>query len=308
MKWAVVRGSTATLPRWGAPVVSKSRPYAQAPDRDIPQEGEALRHHLPALPRARLPRAGTTLRAIRGLGLRPGDSVVDIACGTGLNFTLIEQKIGPDGRIVGVDLTDAMLAQAQDRIEKNGWSNISLVQADAADFEFPTKVDAILSTYALTPVPECADVIAHRAAGLSVGGRWVVLDLKIPVNVPRWLARLGTSNRSALRVHRSVDHAPSVGRDSRSHAGRTRNLPGTNCSSGLHFSPPALAALDPVDEIDGKGRVISRPAEVEIALLARRVSTRGPLQRRATLPARRCDRATSTIPLQMLSRPFQCVA
>jgi ubiquinone/menaquinone biosynthesis C-methylase UbiE len=43
--------------------------------------------------------------------------VVDIACGTGLNFPLIEEVIGPDGRIVGVDLTDAMLAQAQDRIE-----------------------------------------------------------------------------------------------------------------------------------------------------------------------------------------------
>jgi ubiquinone/menaquinone biosynthesis C-methylase UbiE len=47
---------------------------------------------------------------------------------------------------LGVDLTDAMVAQAQDRIETHGWSNISLVQADAADFNFPTGVDAILST------------------------------------------------------------------------------------------------------------------------------------------------------------------
>jgi demethylmenaquinone methyltransferase/2-methoxy-6-polyprenyl-1,4-benzoquinol methylase len=99
--------------------------------------------------------------------------------------------IGPTGRIVGVDLTDAMLAQAEDRIEANGWSNISLVQADAADFEFPTEVDAILSTYALTQVPECARVIAHGAAALSAGGRWVVLDLKMPNNAPRWQARLG---------------------------------------------------------------------------------------------------------------------
>jgi demethylmenaquinone methyltransferase/2-methoxy-6-polyprenyl-1,4-benzoquinol methylase len=95
---------------------------------------------------------------------RAGDSVVDIACGTGLNFPLIEEVIGPDGRIVGVDLTDAMLAQAQDRIEANGWSNISLVQADAAGFSFPAEVDAILSTYAMTQVPECAEVIAHGAA------------------------------------------------------------------------------------------------------------------------------------------------
>src|SRR6478752_3220124 len=107
------------------------------------------------------PQRAHRLRAVRALGLRPGDSVVDIACGTGLNFSLIEQAIGPGGRIVGVDLTDAMLAQAQHRIETNGWSNISLVQADAVDFDFPAEVNAILSTYALSQVPECGDVIAH---------------------------------------------------------------------------------------------------------------------------------------------------
>ena len=85
------------------------------------------------------PHGAQRLRAVQALGLRAGDSVVDIACGTGLNFPLIEEVIGPDGRIVGVDLTDAMLARAQDRIETNGWSNISLVQADAAEFSFPTR-------------------------------------------------------------------------------------------------------------------------------------------------------------------------
>ncbi len=139
------------------------------------------------------PQRAQRLRAVQALGLRAGDSVIDMACGTGLNFRLIEDVIGPDGRIVGVDLTDAMLARAQDRIETNGWSNISLVQADAVDFEFPTEVDAILSTYALSQVPECADVIAHGAAALSGGGRWVVLDLKVPGNTPGWLAQLGTA-------------------------------------------------------------------------------------------------------------------
>jgi ubiquinone/menaquinone biosynthesis C-methylase UbiE len=148
------------------------------------------------------PQRAQRLRAVRALGLRPGDSVVDLACGTGLNFPLIEQAIGPDGRIVGVDLTDAMLARARDRIETNGWSNVSLVQADAAEFDFPAEVDAILSTYALSHVPECADVIAHGAAALSERGRWVVLDLKVPVNTPRWLAQLGTAT---VRHFASVD-------------------------------------------------------------------------------------------------------
>jgi demethylmenaquinone methyltransferase/2-methoxy-6-polyprenyl-1,4-benzoquinol methylase len=142
-------------------------------------------------------------RAIRALGLHPGDSVIDIACGTGLNFPLIEEAIGPAGRIVGVDLTDAMLARAQNRIETAGWSNISLVQADAATFAFPADVDAILSTYALSQVPECAEVIAHGAQALSSGGgRWVVLDLKLPGKTPRWVAQLGTA---ILRPFASID-------------------------------------------------------------------------------------------------------
>ena len=130
-------------------------------------------------------------RAVQALGLRPGDQVIDMACGTGLNFPLLQEAIGPTGRIVGVDLTDAMLAQAQHRIDTNGWSNVSLVLSDAADFDFPSPVNGILSTYALSQVPECAEVIAHGAAALSPGGRWAVLDLKVPDSTPRWLTRRG---------------------------------------------------------------------------------------------------------------------
>jgi ubiquinone/menaquinone biosynthesis C-methylase UbiE len=148
------------------------------------------------------PQQAQRLRAVEALGLHPGDSVVDIACGTGLNFPLLEAAIGPGGRITGVDLTDAMLARAQDRIEANGWGNVRLVQADAAEFAFPAKVDAILSTYALSQVPECAQVIAHGAAALCGGGRWVVLDLKVPDNTPGWLAHLGTA---IVRHFASID-------------------------------------------------------------------------------------------------------
>ena len=139
------------------------------------------------------PQRAQRRRAVQALRLRPGDTVVDVACGTGLNFPLIQRAIGPSGRIVGVDLTDAMLAQAQRRATTNGWSNVSLVQADAAAFEFPRNVNAILSTYALSHVPDCAGVIGHGAAALSPGGRWVVLDLKAPDNGPRWLAQIGTA-------------------------------------------------------------------------------------------------------------------
>jgi ubiquinone/menaquinone biosynthesis C-methylase UbiE len=148
------------------------------------------------------PQRTQRLQAVRALRLRPGDTVVDMACGTGLNFPLLEKVVGRGGQIIGVDLTDAMLARAQDRIETNGWGNVSLVQADAAGFDFPAEVNAILSTYAMTQVPECADVITHGAKGLCGGGRWVVLDLKIPGNTPGWLAQLGTAT---VRPFASID-------------------------------------------------------------------------------------------------------
>jgi ubiquinone/menaquinone biosynthesis C-methylase UbiE len=148
------------------------------------------------------PQVAQRLRTVQALGLRPGASVVDVACGTGLNFALLEQAIGPGGRIVGVDLTDAMLDQARERIKANGWDNISLVQSDAAEFEFPPQVDTILSTYALSQVPDCAAVIAHGAAALSAGGRWAVLDLKVPDRTPRWLTQLGTAS---VRPFASID-------------------------------------------------------------------------------------------------------
>jgi ubiquinone/menaquinone biosynthesis C-methylase UbiE len=45
--------------------------------------------------------------------------------------------VGPEGRVVGVDLTDAMLAQARWRVERAGWRNVELVQSDAAVFSSP---------------------------------------------------------------------------------------------------------------------------------------------------------------------------
>src|ERR1700693_5561193 len=108
------------------------------------------------------PQRTQRLRAVQALGLRTGDTVIDMACGTGLNFPLLQKAVGPGGRIVGVDLTDGMLARAQDRIKENGWINVSLVKADAAGFDFPAEVNAILSTYGLRQAPEGAEVMGHR--------------------------------------------------------------------------------------------------------------------------------------------------
>lgn len=155
------------------------------------------------------PQAAQRLRAVRALGLRAGDTVVDVACGTGLNFALLEDAVGPRGRVVGVDLTDAMLTRAGQRAAEHGWANVTLVEADAAAFAFPPGVDAVLSTYALSQVPECAEVVAHGAAALASGGRFVVLDLKVPDATPRWLAHLGTATvRPFAAIDDWVVHRP----------------------------------------------------------------------------------------------------
>lgn len=122
-------------------------------------------------------------KAVKALNLNPGDTVVEIGCGTGLNFPFLQNAIGPGGRIIGVDLTDSMLNQARKRTEKKGWSNVKLVQSDAAAYHFPGSVDGVLSTFALTLVPEFDTVIRNGCDALKPGKTWAILDFKMPSNL-----------------------------------------------------------------------------------------------------------------------------
>lgn len=118
--------------------------------------------------------------AVAALGLQTGDVVVEVGCGTGLNFPLLQQAVGPEGKIIGVDFTDAMLAQARTRVDRARWRNVELVACDASRYEFPNGLSGILSTFALTLVPEYDAVIRKGAQALAPGRRWVVADLRKP--------------------------------------------------------------------------------------------------------------------------------
>ena len=128
--------------------------------------------------------------AVRALDLKRGDTVVDVGCGTGLNFPLLQEAIGPEGRIVGIDLSAAMLYQAQGRVAGHGWENVDLVCADAAQFVFPQGVDGVLSTFALILVPECGQVVRNACQALKPGRRLVVLDMAWPASWPQWFRRM----------------------------------------------------------------------------------------------------------------------
>ncbi len=124
---------------------------------------------------------------VAALALKPGDMVVELGCGTGLNFRHVERAIGPGGKIIGVDLTDAMLGVARDRIVREKWTNVELVQADLSEWQFPNEVSAAFSTLALTLVPEYDLIIERAGKALKGEGRLAVMDLKEPVDWPSWL-------------------------------------------------------------------------------------------------------------------------
>ena len=126
---------------------------------------------------------------VSALALKPGDTVVELGCGTGLNFGYVERAVGPTGKIIGVDLTDSMLDVARQRIADRRWTNVALVQADLAEWEFPVGVSGVYSTLALTLVPEYDAVIQRASRALKPKGRLAVFDIKEPEGWPTWLVR-----------------------------------------------------------------------------------------------------------------------
>ena len=131
-------------------------------------------------------------RAVEALSVSPGDTVVDLGCGTGRNFPWLERAVTASGRIVGVDLTDAMLSNARHRVESAGWANVDLAECDVADYEFPGNVGGVLSTFAMTMFDDYDGVIRRAAQALRPGGRLAILEMKRPAGWPEWMVRCGS--------------------------------------------------------------------------------------------------------------------
>lgn len=116
-------------------------------------------------------------RAVGALGLSGGEAVLDLACGHGVNFALLEEAIGPSGSLVGLDYSEEMVAAARERVRREGWQNAEVLQGDAARMELaPGSLDAALCTLGLSVVPDRRGAIERVEAALGPGGRFVVLD------------------------------------------------------------------------------------------------------------------------------------
>ena len=128
--------------------------------------------------------------AVDALRLKPGARVVELGCGTGINFPLLLKQLGPEGKLVGVDLSARMLDIARGRVEKAGWRNVELVEADVAAYRLPRGLDGVLATGVFGYLPEYEQIIRDASDALSPGGRLVLLDGKQPDRLPAWLFRL----------------------------------------------------------------------------------------------------------------------
>ncbi len=126
------------------------------------------------------------VRAIAALHLQEGSRVLDVGCGTGLNFPGLLAAVGPGGQVVGVDRSRQMLEVARLKTASLPPGNVVLVEADAEVLDPLTvgephaKFDAVLFTYALSLMPGWEQAFLRATALVRPGGRAAVVDMQPP--------------------------------------------------------------------------------------------------------------------------------
>jgi len=134
-------------------------------------------------------------RATELLQLADATSVLDVACGTGANFSHIK-SINPAITIYATDYSAGMLAKARTRIEKNEWKNMLLLQADARNLA-PEKIqattgqahfDRIICTLGFSVIPDWEEVMENLLTLLKDQGIIVIMDVYAEKrNINSWL-------------------------------------------------------------------------------------------------------------------------
>ena len=128
--------------------------------------------------------SGLRRNAVDRLELKPGDSVLEVGCGTGRNLPFLRSAVGSRGRVYGVDLSAGMLSKAHELTTRNRWSNVALTQADAIDYVAPRRLDGVLFSLSYNTIPHHHAVLCHVWSQLRPGGSLVIMDAKPPPG--RW--------------------------------------------------------------------------------------------------------------------------
>lgn len=132
-------------------------------------------------------------RAVAWLAPQPGDTVLDVGCGTGLSFELLRGAVGDAGHIVGIEQSPQMIDKARDRVRQCGWRNVTLLNAPAEEAAIRHRADALLMHFTHDVMQNDAaldNVLRHLRPGATVvasGLKWAP-SWALPVNLFVWPA------------------------------------------------------------------------------------------------------------------------
>ena len=117
--------------------------------------------------------------------LAPGERVVDVGCGAGFDTLLAARMVGPEGQVVGIDMTPAMLERARAGAEAAGAHNVELRPGYVEELPVPDGwADVVVSNGVLNLAPDKAAAFAELARVLRPGGRLQIGDLLVDRPVP----------------------------------------------------------------------------------------------------------------------------
>jgi SAM-dependent methyltransferase len=113
-------------------------------------------------------------------GVKPGDVVLDLGSGAGIDLLLAAKKVGPEGRAIGVDMTDEMIAKAEENIRAANLENVEVRKGiiEALPVE-DNSVDWVISNCVINLSPEKAKVFSEISRVLKPGGQMLVSDIMV---------------------------------------------------------------------------------------------------------------------------------
>lgn len=120
--------------------------------------------------------------------LQPGEIVLDLGCGAGIDVFLAARGVGPAGRVVGVDIAEALLSKACETALKEGFTIIAFVHGDAEAIPFASNwADIVISNCAINLTVDKAQVFREAHRVLRNGGRLCAVDVVTDKPLPRSL-------------------------------------------------------------------------------------------------------------------------
>ncbi len=115
----------------------------------------------------------------------PGDRVVDVGCGAGMDSLVAAKMVGPEGHVVGVDMTPAMLAKARKAARDTGLRNVEYREGFGEALPvFDGWADLVISNGVLNLMPDKHAALGEMARVLKPGGRLQIADILVEKPVP----------------------------------------------------------------------------------------------------------------------------